>query len=233
MSRPVVTTRRTVWILVAAACLGGVTLAVVVLPNRLAITRAEAQALGERAEINALFVASGDVCARRPCPPPALIASGAALVAEAERRGEHANSPAWATAEHRLRTALAAVPQDPSALTWLAYVRATRGGAAAEVLDLYGRSYAVSPYLAREGFWRVRFGALVWPNLSPVLRERVIAEAAWLAQIDPDGLPPQLDPRTNPGVELLIRTRVAEIPAPELPPHRRSRRPGDVGPFQD
>jgi hypothetical protein len=114
----------------------------------------------------------------------------------------------------------------------LAYAKALREGVTPAVLDTYAASYETAPYLAREGFWRVRFGALNWARLPVPVRRKMIAEAVWLKAIDPNGADPVLDPATDAQVTRAISVALAQ-PTTGLVPDRRSRRPGDVGPVRE
>ncbi len=45
----------------------------------------------------------------------------------------------------------------------------------------FARSYAEAAFLPDSATWRIRFGADQWDALSPAVRQRVVAEAAWFA----------------------------------------------------
>ncbi len=170
----------------------------------------------------------GDPCAAA-CPPRALAASGVHLIIAAGGPSDP-GSARLPDAQRRLEQALARRPKEGGWLTWLAYVKARREGVTPTVLDTYAASYEATPYLPREGFWRVRFGALNWARLPLAARRRMIAETVWLKAIDPDGAAPVLDPATDPRVARAIAVALAQ-PVEGLVPHRRSRLPGGVGPI--
>lgn len=215
-----------------AVLLGSATLGVKVLKDALLEARLEAVVTrdrGGRADLPWQAPIAGDPCAAA-CPPRALAASGVHLILAAGGPSDPKGAR-LPEAQRRLEAALAHRPREGGWLTWLAYVRAVReGGVTSASLAAYAASYEAAPYLPREGFWRVRFGALNWTRLPVAVRRKMIAEAVWLKAIDPDNTAPSLDPATDPQVARVIAV-AQEQPIVGLVPHSRSRRPGGVGPI--
>lgn len=166
---------------------------------------------------------TNDPCARS-CPPRALAASAVILTLEP---GHQDRSARLALAEQRLVRALETRPKAGGWWTWLAYARAVRSGVTEDALRAFETSYGASPYLAMEGGWRVRFGALNWGRLREDTRRSVVEEAVWLRDIDPDGLPLKLDAASDPRAVAVIAVALTQT-RPGLVPHRRSGRPGGV-----
>jgi hypothetical protein len=212
------------------ALLGSAVLGAHVLRDALLDARLEATVTrdrGGRADLPWQAPVQGDPCAAA-CPPRALAASGVHLIMAAGGPSDP-NGARLPDAQRRLEEALARRPSEGGWLTWLAYVKALRGGVTPAVLDAYAASYEAAPYLPREGFWRVRFGALNWTRLPVAVRRKMIAEAVWLKAIDPTEVGAVLDPATDPQVARVIAVAVAQ-PIDGLVPHRRSRSPGSIGP---
>ncbi|WP_294202706.1 hypothetical protein, partial [uncultured Sphingomonas sp.] len=44
-------------------------------------------------------------------------------------------------------------------------------------------SYHAAPFLPEEGEWRVRFGLAAWPWLTAKVRQRVLDEGVWQAEL--------------------------------------------------
>lgn len=183
--------------------------------------------MGKRADLPWQAPVQGDPCAD-PCPPRALAASGVRMVIAAGGPSDPAGSR-LPEAQRRLEAALARRPNEGGWLTWLAYTKALREGVSPAVLKTFTASYEAAPYLPREGFWRVRFGAMNWTRLPEAAQRRVAAEAVWLKAIDPNNNAPTLDPATDPQAARVIAAELAK-PSTGLIPHRRSRSPGDIGP---
>jgi hypothetical protein len=212
------------------AFLGSAVLGARVLSDALLDARLEAAVTrdrGGRADLPWQAPVQGDPCSAA-CPPRALAASGVHLIIAAGGPTDPTGAR-LPDAQRRLEQALARRPGEGGWLTWLAYVKARREGVTPAVLGAYAASYKAAPYLAREGFWRVRFGALNWARLPIAVRRRMIAEAVWLKAIDPNGDDPALDPATDPQVVRAIAVALAQ-PVEGLVPHRRSRSPGSIGP---
>ena len=165
----------------------------------------------------------GDPCAKS-CPPRALAASAVILTLEP---GHPDRAARLALAEQRLTRALETRPKAGGWWTWLAYARAVRSGVTEDALHAFETGYGVSPFLAMEGAWRVRFGALNWERLRSDTRRHVVEEAVWLRDIDQNGVALKLDPGSDPRAVALIATALA-TPQPGLVPHRRSGSPGGV-----
>ena len=53
------------------------------------------------------------------------------------------------------------------------------------VSEALARSYAVAPFLFKEGPWRARNAALNWDVLPADAQARVVAEAVWLRDVNP------------------------------------------------
>lgn len=185
---------------------------------------------GGRADLPWQAPLQGDPCAAA-CPPRALAASGVHLIIAAGGPSDP-KAARLPDAQRRLEAALARRPYEGGWLTWLAYVKARREGVTPSVLNTYAASYEAAPYLWREGFWRVRFGAMNWARLPVAVRRRMIAEAVWLKAIDPNSSAPALDPATDPQAARAIAVALAQ-PIEGLVPHRRSRSPGSVGPVRE
>jgi hypothetical protein len=213
------------------AFIGSAALGVRVFHDTLLDARLEASVTRDRggdADLPWQTLVEGDPCAAA-CPPRALAASGVHLIIAAGGPSDPKGAR-LPDAQHRLEEALTHRPREGGWLTWLAYVKALREGVTPAVLDTYAASYEAAPYLPREGFWRVRFGAMNWTRLPVAVRRKMIAEAVWLKAIDPDNTAPVLDPATDPQVIRAIAVALAQ-PVEGLVPHRRSRRPGGVGPI--
>ena len=215
------------------ALAGCAVLGVKVARDALIDSRVEAVAVrdrGGRADLPWQRPLEGDPCAVH-CPPEALAASAVHLVTQAggptDPKGERLPE-----AQKRLEAAIAARPGAGGWLAWLAYARALREGVTPSVILVFARSYEATPYLPREGFWRVRFGAMNWSGLTDATRRRVVAEAVWLKAIDPEGNAPTLDPATDPRATAAITVALAK-PVTGLVPHSRSRSPGSVGPVSE
>ena len=215
------------------ALVGCAVLGVKVARDTLIDSRVEAVAIrdrGGRADLPWQAPIAGDPCAIH-CPPEALAASAVHLVTQAggptDPKGERLPE-----AQKRLEAAIAARPGAGSWLAWLAYARALREGVTPAVIKVFAGSYEATPYLPREGFWRVRFGAMNWGGLTAATQQKVVAEAVWLKAIDPEGNAPRLDPATDPRAAKAIATALAR-PVTGLVPHSRSRSPGSVGPVSE
>lgn len=228
-STPLLSPRaRTTRALAGAALLGATLLALPVLRDQWTNTRLEAAVLQDMTGAKPLPWAEGgenSLC-DHGCPPRALAASGVRLTLQAAKELNWRKRHALLTqAKSRLDSALAVRPFSGGWWTWLAYARALDGDEPSATLSALTRSYEAAPFLPSESVWRVAYAAQNWESLSPMLRRRVIDEAIWMRDVDPDNAEKVFPQFASPAAAEALRLGMMR-PRSNLVPHRRSGSPG-------
>jgi hypothetical protein len=160
------------------------------------------------------------------CPPRALAATGVRLTFKGARETSmplrHAT---LVEAKQKLNAALAVRPFSGGWWTWLAYARSLDEMDSTKTFEALTRSYEAAPFLPVEGVWRVGFAASNWELLGPVLRNRVIDEAIWMRDVDPENAAKVFAAFQSPGAAEALRLGMMR-PRSKIIPHRRSGGPG-------
>jgi hypothetical protein len=189
---------------------------------------AAVQTLGGAAPLPWETGLAGDLCSTLDCPPRALAASGVQLLLQAQARPTSAaRKMLIAKAQDRLARALAVRPSEGGWWAWTAYGQALDGADPRAPMTALAKSYAAAPFLAREGPWRVRYGAANWTGLSPSLRRSVIDEVVWLRDVNPAAAAAAVAAFVDPSASAALRQAWAARP-PISVADRRSGSPGGV-----
>jgi hypothetical protein len=163
------------------------------------------------------------------CPARADAALGVHFAVSAAREADaDLRAGMLAQAQAHLLAALEVRPTSAGWWAWLAYARLLDGRDDRKVVEALAQSYDAAPFLAREGPWRVEYGATNWGGLTPALRGHVIDEAVWMRDVDPDNASAVFAAFTDPSAAAALRAGLAKGPA-LLVPHRRGGGPGRVG----
>lgn len=131
-----------------------------------------------------VFAASDLLDRTAPLPPRGALSRGLMKAAAAFGSTGALRQSLIVAARQDVDQALRARPIWPAALVGQLFLDYVDGGIASpRAHRSLADSYRAAPFLPEEGEWRVRFGLAAWPWLTADLRQHVLEEGVWQAEL--------------------------------------------------
>lgn len=122
----------------------------------------------------------------KPLPPRGALSRGLMKATAAFGSTGALRQSLIVAARRDIEQALRARPIWPAALVGEVFLDYVDGGVASPAVHRsLAASYRAAPFLPEEGEWRVRFGLAAWPWLTADVRQAILDEGVWQAELSP------------------------------------------------